>query len=230
MHFLQPDAYVPSQLYLLTSFYTLSPETALAALLVDVLSAAVPFYLLRPLSGVHLPSTRTRGVLDAPLLVYVSALSATIYTVVLVGALRLVLPRVLVLHFAGLPSLEPAYAATYLGVLPATALFGAAASVFVFAPFETTGKAKEDDDLRAFDPVSATLGQTLWFNVWGYTAKSKVVIERTAVVALVVGVNTFLACTKTIYGIEPWGAAVYSGVWVLAALLSGTALGLVGSE
>ena len=202
----------------------------MAALFIDALSIAVPFCLLRPLSDVHLPSNRTRGILDSTLLGSVSLLSAAIYTVILVWSLRLILPRILVLHFAGLPSLEPAYTATYLGVQPVPTLFGIAASVFIFAPFETTGRAKEDDKLQEFDPVSATLGQTVWFNIWGYTAKTKVIIERTAVVLLVVGLNTFLACTKTIYGIESWGAAVYSGVWVIAALFTGTALRLVGSE
>lgn len=206
--------------------------TAASALIVDVTSAAVPFYLLRPLSAVHKPGAKVhnRELVDVPLQVYTTALATTIYTVTLVLSLRLILPGILVLHFSGLPTLEPAYSASYATVLPVTLAFGAAASVFIFAPFATTGKAKEDEKLNEFDPVSASLGETVWWNTWGYTAKTKVIIRRTAIAALVTGVNTYLASTMTIYGVEPVGAAAYASVWVFAAICTGVGLGLVGGE
>ncbi|PHH71560.1 hypothetical protein CDD83_5144 [Cordyceps sp. RAO-2017] len=196
------------------------------------MAAAVPFYALRPLSSVHRPSARVanRELVDLPLQLYTTALSTGIYTVVVVLSLRFLLPRVLVVHFGGLPSLEPAYAASYAAVLPATALFGAAASAFVYAPFATTGRSDEDDEIARFDPAAATLRQTLRWNLWGYTARTKVVVRRTAAVMLVTGVNTYLACTRTMHGIEAPGAASYAAVWVFAALCTGLALGLVGGE
>ncbi|KAI9166686.1 hypothetical protein HJFPF1_02800 [Paramyrothecium foliicola] len=211
-------------IYLLNTFYSLSPVTAVSALLVDIVSAAVPFYLLRPLSAVHKPGAKVhnRELIDIPLQLYTTALSTTIYTVTLVLSLRMILPRILILYFAGLPTLEPAYGASYATVLPATLAFGAAASVFIFAPFATTGKAKEDDKLGEFDPVSASLGETVWWNAWGYTAKTKVIIRRTVIASLVTGINTYLATTMTVYGIEPTGAAAYASVWVFAAVCSGT--------
>lgn len=45
---------------------------------------------------------------------------------------------------------------------------------------------------------------------------------------LVTGVNTFVQTFVTIEGVEATGAAVYSGVWVAAALFTGATLGLVG--
>lgn len=127
-------------------------------------------------------------------------------------------------------TVEPAYDATYAAVLPATVLFGLAASTFIFAPFATTGKAKEDDSIAEFDPVEATLGETVWWNVWGYTAKTKVVIRRTIVAMLVSSIKTYLSCTLTVYGIESTGAVVYAAVWAFAALCTGVGLGFVGGD
>ncbi|UNI14101.1 hypothetical protein JDV02_000771 [Purpureocillium takamizusanense] len=223
-------SHAPS-LYLLATFYSLSPRTAASALVVDVVSAAVPFALMRPLSEIHRPSAKSgnRELIDLPMLLYTAALSTGIYTVVLALSLRLVLPRILVVYFSGLPSVEPAYSATYGAVLPVTGVLGAAASLFIFAPFATTGKSKEDDKLGKFDPVEATLGETVRWNLWGYTAKTKVVIRRTAAAAFVTGVNTYLACTMTISGVDSTGATAYAAVWVVAALSTGLGLGLVGS-
>ncbi|KAK5990017.1 hypothetical protein PT974_08280 [Cladobotryum mycophilum] len=220
-------------IYLLAAFYNLSPTTALAALAVDIVSASVPFCLLRPLSAVHKPSSSAlpnRELIDMPLQLLTTSLSTSIYTVTLVLSLRFVLPRVLVLYFNGLPSVEPAYMASYSAVLPVTLLFGAAASTFIFAPFATTGRTQDDELVSQFDPVKATLGQTVWWNLWGYTTKTKVVIRRTAVTALVTGINTYLSCKMTIPGVESAGAAAYAAVWVLAALCTGVGLGLVGSD
>ncbi|KND94817.1 hypothetical protein TOPH_00689 [Tolypocladium ophioglossoides CBS 100239] len=221
-----------AHLYLLTTFYSLSPATALSALTVNVLSAALPFYLLRPLSDVHRPSAKiaNRELIDLPLQLYTTALSTGIYTVVLVLSLRFLLPRILVVYFTRLPSLEPAYTATYAAVLPVTVLFGAAASTFIFAPFATTGESKDDDKIGQFDPVQASLQQTVWWNFWGYTAKTKVVIRRTAAAVFVTGISTYLACTMSIYGIESTGAIAYAAVWVFAALCTGLGLGLVGGD
>jgi hypothetical protein len=220
------------QLFLLTSFYALHPATALSALVVDVISAAVPFYLLRPLSAVHSRTGKVpnRELVDLPMQLYTTALATGIYSVTIVLSMRFLLPQILIVHFEGLPTLEPAYSASYASVLPATLLFGAAASTFIFAPFATTGKAKEDDQIGAFKPAEATFGETLRWNVWGYTAKTKVVILRTALVMFVSAINTYLACTMTIYGIGAVGAASYASVWVFAALSTGLGLKLVGSD
>ncbi|KLP08039.1 uncharacterized protein LW94_3973 [Fusarium fujikuroi] len=222
--------------YLLSTFYELNWTISASALAIDVLSIAVPFFLLRPLSTIHTPSAAAaaglpnRELLDLPLQTYTAALSTGIYTVVLVLSLRFILPRILVVNYSGVPTLEPAYNASYAAILPVTTLFGIAASTFIFAPFATTARAKEDDKLNEFDPVAASLGETVWWNVWGYTVKTKVVIRRTIVVALVTAVNTFLASSKTLYRVDASGAAVYAGVWAFAAICSGIGLGFVGGD
>ena len=197
---------------------------------IDILSAAAPFYLLRPLSAVHTPSAKVynRELASWGMQLYTGTLATVIYSVIVVLSLRFLLPRVMVMYFAGIPTLEPAYGASYAAILPLTLQFGAAASLLIYAPFATTGKAAEDDKIDEFDPATATLGETVAWNFLGYTAKTRVIVRRTAVVVLVTCINTYLACTMTIFGIEPAGAAAYAAVWASAALLSGLGLAFVG--
>ncbi|KAG6033978.1 hypothetical protein E4U41_006731 [Claviceps citrina] len=218
--------------FLLSAFYGLSSASAISALAIDVLSIAVPFYLVLPLSRTDGSASRqyNREILDVPMQILTTLLSTGIYTVTLVLSLRFLLPRILAVYFSGLPTLEPAYSASYTDVLPVTLLFGLAASTFIFAPFATTERVKDDAAIDQFDPVNASLGQTVQWNFWGYTAKTKVVVRRTVAAAVVTGVGTFLACTHGMYGIEPAGAAGYASVWVASALLAGVALGFVGRE
>ncbi|KAG6030325.1 hypothetical protein E4U40_007972 [Claviceps sp. LM458 group G5] len=219
-------------IFLLSAFYGLSSTSAILALVIDVLSIAVPFYLVLPLSRADgsAPRNSNREMLDMPMQILTSLLSTGIYTVTLVLSLRFLLPRILVLYFRGLPTLEPAYSASYMDVLPVTLVFGLAASKFIFAPFATTGKAKEDAKIEEFDPVNASLGQTVEWNFWGYTAKTKVVIRRTIGAALLTGVGTFVGCSYRMHGVEAAGAAAYASVWVASVVLAGVGLGFVGGE
>ncbi|KAI6783871.1 uncharacterized protein J7T54_001747 [Emericellopsis cladophorae] len=219
-------------LYLLTAFYGLSPSTGMISLLVDITSAAVPFYLLRPLSAVHSRSSKlhNRELVGFGLQAYTTALSTGIYAVTIVLSLRLLLPRILVIYFSGLPTLEPAYSASYAALLPVALAFGAAASNFIYPPFATTDKVKDDEKIGEFDPATATLRETVEWNIAGYTAKTKVIVRRTATAAFVTAFNTYLACTMTVYGIASTGAATYAAVWVSAVLTSGLGLAYVGSE
>ncbi len=55
------------------------------------------------------------------------------------------------------------------------------------------------------------------------------VIQRTATLMLVCGANTFIQTFVSIEGVEAPGAMAYSGVWVVAAGVTGAALGFVGA-
>jgi len=55
------------------------------------------------------------------------------------------------------------------------------------------------------------------------------VMKRTATLMFVSGVNTFVQVFVTIEGVEAPGAAAYAAVWVVAALVAGLSLGLVGN-
>lgn len=217
--------------YLLSAFYGTPPLTAATCLLIDVVSNVVPFALLRPLSAAHTaaPTVPNRVLLvDRPIQVYTTVLASAVYALTLAVAYGPILRSTLLLKFGGIPSIEPSQSlhATLLTVGLALAL-GAAARTFIFIPAAATGSVAEDDALKGFDPVSATLGETLLFNAWGFRAQTKVTILRTLVVMFISGVRTFLQCGLTIARVELSGSAVYASVWAAASLFAGIGLGLL---
>ncbi len=160
---------------------------------------------------------------------FTTLLAGVVYSTTLFVACKLFLPSILVLYFAGIPSVQPAADATLLGSVPTETLgllFGLAARVFIFTPVAATGSTEDDRELAGFNPETATLGQTLYWNLWGYTTKSKVAIQRTAVAMLVTGVQTFLQC-QGLKGVESFGAAAYATVWVAGNMLTGHSLAYV---
>lgn len=224
-------AHAPS-CWLLAMFYGIRPVTASSAALVDVIAPAAAFFLVRPLGSLRFagPKLYNKDLVSAPYQVLIAVLSTNVYAAVVSLALRFVLPKVLVLHFKGIPTVEPAYAASFVALLPTAAFFGFAASKFIFAPYVTTGKSKEDEKIRQFDPVHASLRETVWWNFWGYTLRSRIVITRTAIVTGMTAVSTYLACAVLIDGVSFFGAIAYSLVWSLATGGTGLALALVGQE
>jgi hypothetical protein len=225
------------QTFLVSVFYGIRALTAGAYLGVDVVSAFLPFLLLRRLSGAHsaAPGTPNREiVVDRGIQVLTSLQSALVYSVVLFLASRFLLPTTLVVYFAGIPTIRPAAEAVFLGFGSPTSqvlslLFGVAARTFIFTPLVTTPRTPQDQKNAEFDPVNATLGQTLAWNLWGYTTQTKVTLRRTAVAMLFTAVGTFLNTALAIKGVEPYGAVVYASVWATAALLTGLSLRYVGA-
>lgn len=221
----------------MAAFYNLNPKTAIAGLSVDVIASFVPFLLLRPLSGAHKASSSTPNreiIVDRQIGVLSTLLAGFIYNVVLFLSYKTYLPSALVLHFVGIPTVEPANNAAAIYVSPlATALAlisGLAARSFLFTPVAATGRTEQDEKTARFDPVEAGLGETLWWNIWGYTTQTKVGILRTLVVMTITGINTWLSCTMTLSGVESIGAAVYASVWVVAAFFTGVGLSMLGEE
>ena len=134
------------------------------------------------------------------------------------------------LYFEGIARVEPVLN-TLAGSFSAAGLvllFGAAAHEFIFAPTTTSAAVITDDSLAKFDPASASLGETLRWNLFGYTARGKVAIIRTGLLALLTWINTFLQTSLTVNGVETSGAAAYASVWTLSAVLAGVALEIVG--
>lgn len=196
----------------------------------------MPFRLLRPLSGAHTPSKHPssvpnkeiiedRGIQASTVVLY-----GLIYATTLFVACKSYLPTIFVLYFEGITRVEPAVESQLSSLLAGVLMLlcGLAAQGFIFAPFATTGRTRADTEIAKFDPVQASLGETLRWNLWGYTTRTKVAIIRTAVVVLVTWVSTFLQCAMTIKGVESYGAAVYASTWALAAMLTGLGLEVVG--
>lgn len=224
-------AHAPS-FWLLAMFYGIRPATAVAGTLIDVAAPAAAFALVRPLGSLRFagPKLYNKDLVSGPFQLLIAALSTNVYAAVVSLALRFLLPRVLVLYFHGIPTVAPAYSASFLALLPTAVFFGVSASKFIFAPYVTTGKSKEDDKIRQFDPVQASLRETVWWNFWGYTLRSRIVITRTAIITAMTAVSTYLALAIAIDGVSRLGAATYALVWASATAATGLALGLVGQE
>lgn len=216
----------------MAAFYDISPWTAAAYLAIDSLSALGPFVLLRPLSETHVASPALPNgdiITDRNIKVSTGLLAGLIYGTTLYVAVKSYLGTNFVLHFEGITRVEPALDSKY-GLVSAAllvGLLGLAAQSFIFTPFETT-PATVDAKTARFDPVTATLGDTLRWNLWGFNRRTQVIILRTSMVALITWVNTYLQCAMTIHGVDTYGAATYASTWALAAMVTGAALQLVG--
>ncbi|KAI1755423.1 hypothetical protein F4782DRAFT_488506 [Xylaria castorea] len=218
-------------LYLLYAHYETPALALLLTVVIETLATYIPFRLLRPLSRAHAQPTTVPNadiLTDGPIALLTTLLAGAIYSVSLLLAYSTFLPTYLVVYFEGLPSLVRAHESSYVGLLPVTLALGFAARVFIFTPAEATGRTPADAKNEAFDPVKASLRETVRWNFLGWSSQTKVALQRTALVVLVSGTNTFLRTRLTIVGVETTGAAAWSGVWVLAAAITGVALSAVG--
>ncbi|KAH8664983.1 hypothetical protein BGZ60DRAFT_378917 [Tricladium varicosporioides] len=223
--------------YLLGTFYQVRTVSILSIIIIDSLAMYIPFRLLRPLSLAHSVSISSPSVTvpnreivtDTSVGILTTLLAASIYSVTLYSAYASYLPIYLVTYFDDIPSIAPAHTATPFTLFPITLILGLAAKSFIFTPATASLPSSADARNAAFNPASATLAETFWYNLWGYDTKTKVVIKRTAAVMLASGINTFIQTWVIIEGVDAIGAIAYSGVWVIAAAITGTSLGIVGA-
>jgi hypothetical protein len=220
--------------YLLTTFYDISFLTSGLCLMFDVISAALPFYMLRRRIPAHDPdapagSVTNRSIIqDFPIFLLTTIFAASVYSVIVYTSFATWLPVYMVTHFDDVKSFKAAHAAQ----LPALVLtffpIGWAARTFLFAP--ATGAQTNLGDIRAkaFNPETATLSEHVQHNFWGWSKGTKVLIQRAIVLATMVGLTTWIRVWKTIEGSEGWGAAGWAGLWAFASLVNGLALRWVG--
>ncbi len=134
-----------------------------------------------------------------------------------------------VTYFNNIPSIAAAHSSTPITLLPFTLILGLAARSFIFTPATASSPSLADAKATVFNPATATLAETFQHNFWNYSLRTKIIIKRTATLMFVSGVNTFLQAFVAIEGVEGLGAAAYASVWVVAALVVGVSLGLVGN-
>jgi len=207
------------------------------SLIIDSLTAYIPFRLLRPLSLAHSASTSSNSVTvpnndivtSASIQAYTTILAASIYAVTLYTAYSSYLPVYLVTYFSEIKTVAAAHSSTPITLFPLTLLLGLASKSFIFTPAAASAPSLADAKSSAFNPATATLTETFWRNVWGFDVRTKIIVKRTATLMLIVGTNTFVQTFITIEGVEAIGAFAYSGVWVISAAITGGAFGLVGA-
>ncbi|KKY16799.1 hypothetical protein UCRPC4_g05756 [Phaeomoniella chlamydospora] len=228
----------PSQI-LLQYFYSVRPTTLIVSTAINVLSTTLPFSLLRPNHPIHSFSATkqkliprlTRSIISDPATTLsTSLLAATIVAVVLEFSFATRLPTFLITHFPGLRTLEPAHkgAAGLPLLLVHLIPLGFAAREFLFVP-SAAALPKPIDKAYTFDPKTATLGQTIWHNVWGwYSGREKALIRRTILAVGLTSVETAVQIWATVKGAEVEGALGYAGVWGLALAIVGAVFAWVG--
>lgn len=219
---------------LLGLFYSIAPSTLLSTTLSSILSAATPYYFLRPLSPSHTPSTAPKSALrNRPILtdlyttLFTSLLSSAIFAVLLEASFATFLPEFLISHFTGLRTIEAAHLGPsglptlLLALLPA----GVAAQEYIFAPSTATPRAGAED----FDAVTASFAAHVYHNAWGwYSARQKELITRTTLLTALIVAQTVLHVGGTIHGVDLQGAAGYAGIWASGVVLVGVVLDWVG--
>ena len=201
---------------------------------IDVLSTYLPFTLLRDSSPIHqdeVPKNQVANrsiVSDLPIKLYTSALAAALYGLVIYGSFKSWIPVHLTVYFYGLKNVSGAHEAAFPFVAAGFLVSGYAAQSFLFMPALGAKPDVHDLKMAEFDPETATLGQTVWYNIWGYSKRSRTLIKRTATLALASAMQTGLRTYITVEGVELAGAAGWAAMWSAAALLVGGVFWWVG--
>lgn len=222
-------------LYLLGAFYNISPITIITCLAVDSITAYVPLSLLRNTLPTHrwkaLRGTVADRVVinDVPARFLVSLLAAAIYGLAVLGSFASWLPVYLVIHFDGIRDISAAHNASLPLLISLFLPIGAAAGEFLFRASQGTKPDAHDVQIASFNPETASLSQTLAYNFWGYSARTRALIKRTVTVVVITGLHTWLQTYVAIEGVEAYGAAGWSAVWSLAAALTGLVFWWVGN-
>lgn len=212
--------------------------------MIDIITVAIPFALLRSLDyarkGGDLRSDNQIVAQDRGVQYLTAAFGAAVYAIVVYGSFGTWLPTYMIIHFDGLRSLDRAH---NTGILLLLALFGPlgyAATQFIFVP--AIGSAENpgitDHTLKPriipFNPQTATLGQTIAYNLGfsgaGLTPRGEILFKRTVILAASSFVSTFVRSYVTVEGTELFGALGWAAVWGSAAALVGVAYGWVGNE
>lgn len=153
---------------------------------------------------------------DNSIRILTTLLASSIYAVVLYASQITFLPVFLVQHFEGLRTLELAHS-TILGTLVVAMIpVGFAAREFLLFP--VIAVQPEADEEKEFDSATATLGETFWWNVWGWSAPTKVLIKRTTALLVFQGINVAVQTGATIEGADLVGATGWAGLWAAAGL------------
>ncbi|EMD60623.1 hypothetical protein COCSADRAFT_163932 [Bipolaris sorokiniana ND90Pr] len=217
--------------YLLTTFYNITPLTAATSICIEVISFALPTYLLRPRSLAHKTNAplRNRFLLNSYQVQLSSFMLATgVYVVLLWGSLKTGVLNTFLVQYFDIPTLEVAHVETPLSLVVKTFIAGFAAKAFLLNPsFAAQPLSENQTPGDTFDPATATLSQTLEYNFYNFTQRTRTLIQQT----LILNAFLFIATVQrsmTLVGTDIIGAVGYAGVWVAANTLIALWFGWVG--
>ena len=217
--------------FLFNQFYRIRPSSVLASLVVDIVAAALPFKLFRP----TLPSHTRDGAVanrflidDMPVRLLLTVIGAGLHAALLLVSYYVWVPGVLVENFYPIsdvtPAKKPNFPLMVLSLLP----LGLAARVFLFTPAAAAPADARERTAPRFDPASATLAETALHTFWSWSARSRELIRRALVSALLTFGYTFVQLYFTVRGVEAWGAGTWGLLWTVAGLMTAAVYGWAG--
>ena len=193
-------------------------------------------------------------VYDRTLQFTTTLLGAAVYAIVLLVSLYTFLPTTLILHFDSIRSLDRAHRASLPYIIPFLLPIGVAAHAFMFtpsmaarspaaaatasppsSPATTRAKGKRSKAAALFDAETASLVETLRWNV-GLGASGplddriRVLAQRTAVVTVFGGANLAVRTWAAVAGADLVGASAWAAVWSVAAVGTGLTYAWVGND
>ncbi|KAF2637312.1 hypothetical protein P280DRAFT_472462 [Massarina eburnea CBS 473.64] len=210
--------------YLLTTFYDVTPITATALFVNEIIAIALPTYLLRPRSALNnnkIP-LRNRYLLKSHQVTYSSTLLAVgVYVVVIYSAITTgQLTSFLIAH-SEITTFVPAYDETPPGMALKLLLAGYATKNFLLNPaIGATAASDAATPAEPFNAATANLPQTFKHNFWNFSRRTRTLIKQTVVASIFILGNTTVRA-YSLEGTDAVGAAGYSGVWILATIICG---------
>lgn len=187
---------------------------------IEVLSMAIPTFLLRPRAPLHdrRAPLRNRYLLDSVQVQLSSALLAIgVYGVVFWCALQTGMLNEFLVRFFDIPTLEAAHNESPVTICGKIFTAGFAAKSFLLNP-SIAAQPLTAPPVEVFDPATATFTETLRHNFWFFSRRTRTLIQQTLVLNAFVFLN-LVQRLMTLDGTELMGAAGYASIWVAANTL-----------
>ncbi|KAF3006620.1 hypothetical protein E8E13_007561 [Curvularia kusanoi] len=208
--------------YLLSTYYRISALTVFAYVNIEILSNAIPTYLLRSKAPAHRPGVplRNRFLLNSVQVQFSNALLAIcVYVVVIWGAQKTGLLHSFLVTYFDIPTLEAAYLETPVSVAGKILAAGFAAKEFLLNPsIAAQTLPGQATPVANFDASTADLKATLKHNFWYFGRRTRTLIQQTWLLSVFMVANTIQSC-MTLSGAEFNGAAGYAGLWAVANVI-----------
>jgi hypothetical protein len=205
--------------YLLSTYYNISTLTIAAHVSIEVISMALPTFLLRKSNIIHESSAPLRNrfllnsvqVQSSNSLLAISVYITTIWAGLKTGYLNLFL-----ISFFDIPTLETAHREDPVAILTKVFIAGICAKEFLLNPsFAAQPASGAVTPAEQFDPAIATLDQTIKANVLPAEKRTRTLAQQVIILNSFVFANTVQRC-MTLGGSELMGAAGYASMWVAA--------------
>jgi hypothetical protein len=205
--------------YLLSTYYGMSTLTVAAFWNIEVLSIALPTYLLRGSAAYHRPNApvRNRFLLESFQVQTSTALLAiAVYVTALWSALQTDIMNIFLISHFDIPTMELAHDETVVSIVVKVITAGIAARTFLLNP--SIGAQTVSGTVtptEPFEPTKADLSQHIEHNLKIQDKRKRTLVWQTMVASVFMFTNT-VQRILTLKETDLTGASGYAGGWVFA--------------